>query len=50
VTLIKAAVQKKWGSEYTLVTGDGIELEESPETESELAAHMYLCIHWHAII
>ena len=33
VTLIKAAIQRKWGADYTLVTSDGIELEDSPGTE-----------------
>ena len=35
VTLIKAAIQRKWGSNYTLVTSDGIELEDSPGTEGK---------------
>lgn len=33
VTLIKAAIQRKWGHQYTLVTGDGVELEDSSGTE-----------------
>ena len=34
VTLIKAAIQRKWGP-YTLVTSDGVELEDSPGTEGK---------------
>ena len=34
VTLIKAAIQRKWG-QYTLVTSDGVELEDSPGTEGK---------------
>ena len=34
VTLIKAAIQRKWGA-YTLVTSDGVELEDSSGTEGK---------------
>ena len=30
VAYIKACLQKKWGNEYTLVTMDGVELEDCP--------------------
>ena len=33
VAYIKACLQKKWGNEYTLVTMDGVELEDCPGTE-----------------
>ena len=33
VGFIKGYIQKKWGSEYTLVGSDGVELEDCPETE-----------------
>ena len=36
VTLKRAAMQRKWGQEFTLVTSDGVELEESSGTEGEL--------------
>lgn len=29
---IVTAIRKKWGKEYSLVTSDGIELEDSPAT------------------
>ena len=29
---ILAAIQKQWGTEYTLVTNDGLELDNSPAT------------------
>ena len=37
VTLIKAAIQRKW-KEYTLVTSDGVELEDSPGIEGKWLA------------
>ena len=30
---IKGVVHKRWGTQYTLVTSDGIELEDSPATQ-----------------
>ena len=40
VTYIKVCAQKKWGSEYTIVTSDGVELEDCPGTEGKLRARM----------
>jgi len=33
VTLMKAAIQRRWGHDYTLVTADGVELKDSSGTE-----------------
>ena len=30
---IRNAVQKRWGEEYTLVTADGLEIEDSSGTQ-----------------
>lgn len=35
VTLIKAAMQRKWGQDFTLVSNDGVELEDSSGTEGQ---------------
>ena len=34
VNYIRNAVQKRWGEEYTLVTADGLEIEDSSGTQS----------------
>ena len=36
VANIKSCIQKKWGTQYILVGGDGVELEECPGTEGLL--------------
>ena len=33
VNYIRNAVQKRWGEEYTLVTADGLEIEDSSGTQ-----------------
>ena len=35
VTLIKAAMQCKWGQDFTIVSNDGVELEDSSGTEGQ---------------
>ena len=45
VTLIKAAIQRKWGP-YTLVTSDGVELEDSPGTEGKYS-YNYIAMTLH---
>ena len=32
---ILGVIHKRWGAEYTLVTSDGIELEDSPATQGK---------------
>ena len=52
VGFIKGYIQKKWGSEYTLVGSDGVELEDCPGTEGLLnfianltCMHVYIYIY-----
>lgn len=35
---------QRWGSQFTLVTSDGIELEESPSTQGLLFCSLWCCI------
>ncbi|MDA8009024.1 MAG: hypothetical protein MPK75_04815 [Alphaproteobacteria bacterium] len=42
VTFIKHAIQQKWGSEYTLVTADGLELEDCSGTQGKHHSLMHV--------
>ena len=42
VTYIKLVVQQKWGHDYTLVTADGLELEDCSGTQGQNYAYIVL--------
>ena len=41
---ILGVIQRRWGSEYTLVTHDGLQLEESPATQGIYVHLLYIHI------
>ena len=45
VTYIKLVIQQKWGHDYTLVTADGLELEDCAGTQGQNNAYNYSAIY-----
>lgn len=41
---ILSIIQKRWGTEYTLVTSDGLPLEDSPATQGLLLPKQMFCV------
>ena len=41
---ILGIIQKRWGTEYTLVTSDGLPLEDSPATQGLLLPKQMFCV------
>ena len=44
VTYIKLVIQQKWGHNYTLVTADGLELEDCSGTQGQLCLFNYMVL------